>query len=232
MYGNHETKKRTDSKHLYCSVYVYLQIWLWLVVFCASLFFRFPCPEHYCCPVDSMYLAGNATRLSVWAHFASGCMCHWVVLPAVYVPVYPLLLGTSTCFITWRKHRWDNQFYLQISVVSYIIYKVCFTFWYSRCCCCLSFWNICQLSFFIICRKSSVWLLHGSRAQPSHWRLWLEVFLWTETWINRLGKSHTRCLQPYVCMCIRFLMFLKIVILTKARFDQKCSTQLHGEILL
>lgn len=171
------------------------------------------------------YLFELILPLAVCAIGLSYLLSMYLYIRSFWAPQHALSLGGNTGEII-------SSIYLQISVVSYIIYKVCFTFRYSRCCCCLSFWNICQLSFFIICRKSSVWLLHGSRAQPSHWRLWLEVFLWTETWFNRLGKSLIRCLQPYVCMCIRFFMFLKIVILTKARFDQKCSTQLHGEILL
>ncbi len=154
-----------------------------------SLFLRFPCPEHYCYPVASLSLAGNATRVSVWADFASGCMCHRCVLPAVYVPVYPLFLGISACFITWRKHRLDNKSWYYGSCTVIVRYS----------CILKSLWSICPCSYIVICRKSSVWLLHGPRAQPADWRIWFEIFLWTKTWINRLGKSLNRCLYEHVC---------------------------------
>lgn len=82
-----------------------------------------------------------------------------------------------------------------ISAYLWSIHYLCYIMLYRSMIICVLlktiFWCISDISLFVfvvIYRKSPVWLLYGSRAQPPHWKLWLEIFLWTSTWVNRLGK--------------------------------------------
>lgn len=78
------------------------------LVWFVSLRFSRPMHQHYVAAVVSR--ARGSTGVSVRAAGASGGLCSSRVIPALRLPLCPLLLGSSSCSRIGGQHRWEWRF--------------------------------------------------------------------------------------------------------------------------
>lgn len=82
------------------------------IQFCLFPSLRFSWSVHQQCAADVVTGARGSSGVSLWAAVACGSVCNRSVIPALHLPLHPLILGSFTCSCSRRQHRWELRLQL------------------------------------------------------------------------------------------------------------------------